>query len=88
MGKQCLSQAVLESGSWGHSVLQTPALVVSKFYIPSIQLSFITVHLYVWQVPIVQNLTKLLANVMLKFLSWNMAKTIDIFCWKNVNGFA
>ena len=29
MGKQCWSQAVLESGSWGHSVLQTPALVKS-----------------------------------------------------------
>ena len=29
MGKQCWSQTVLESGSWGHSVLQTPALVVS-----------------------------------------------------------
>ena len=28
MGKQCWSQAVLVSGSWGHSVLQTPALVV------------------------------------------------------------
>ena len=28
MGKQCRSQAVLESGSWGHSVLQTPALVL------------------------------------------------------------
>ena len=27
MGKQCCSQAVLQSGSWGHSVLQTPALV-------------------------------------------------------------
>ena len=27
MGKQCWNQAVLESGSWGHSVLQTPALV-------------------------------------------------------------
>ena len=27
MGKQCWSQAVLESGSWGHSVLRTPALV-------------------------------------------------------------
>ena len=26
MGKQCWSQAVLESGSWGHSVSQTPAL--------------------------------------------------------------
>ena len=31
MGKQCWSQAVLESGSWGHSVLQTPALVVVFF---------------------------------------------------------
>ena len=30
MGKQCWSQAVLESGSWGHSVLQTPALVLYK----------------------------------------------------------
>ena len=28
MGKQCWSQAVLESGSWWHSVLQTPALVM------------------------------------------------------------
>ena len=27
MGKQCWSEAVLESGSWGHSVFQTPALV-------------------------------------------------------------
>ena len=27
MAKQCWSQRVLESGSWGHSVLQTPALV-------------------------------------------------------------
>ena len=27
MAKQCWSQTVLESGSWGHSVLQTPALV-------------------------------------------------------------
>ena len=27
MGKQCWSQAVLESGSWGYCVLQTPALV-------------------------------------------------------------
>ena len=31
MGKQCLSQAVLELGSWGHSVLQTPALVAIMF---------------------------------------------------------
>ena len=32
MGKQCWSQAVLESGSWGHSVLQTPALVFFYFF--------------------------------------------------------
>ena len=31
MGKQCLSQAVLELGSWGHSVLQTPALVSNLY---------------------------------------------------------
>ena len=31
MAKQCWSQTVLESGSWGHSVLQTPALV--NFYV-------------------------------------------------------
>ena len=30
MAKQCWSQTVLESGSWGHSVLQTPALVFVK----------------------------------------------------------
>ena len=29
MAKQCWSQTVLESGSWGHSVLQTPALVAA-----------------------------------------------------------
>ena len=29
MAKQCWSQTVLESGSWGHSVLQTPALVTN-----------------------------------------------------------
>ena len=33
MGKQCWSQAVLESGSWGHSVLQTPALVTLFFLV-------------------------------------------------------
>ena len=32
MGKQCLSQAVLELGSRGHSVLQTPALVCCFFF--------------------------------------------------------
>ena len=32
MGKQCWSQTVLESGSWGHSVLQTPALVTCNWY--------------------------------------------------------
>ena len=31
MGKQCWSQAVLVSGSWGHSVLQTAALVYFAF---------------------------------------------------------
>ena len=31
MDKQCWSQTVLESGSWGHSVLQTPALVKFTF---------------------------------------------------------
>ena len=31
MGKQCWSQA--ESGSWGHSVLQTPALVDNIFHL-------------------------------------------------------
>ena len=33
MGKQCWSQAVLESGSWGPSVSQTPALVIIIFYL-------------------------------------------------------
>ena len=31
MGKQGWSQAALESGSWGHSVLQTPAQVSRCF---------------------------------------------------------
>ena len=38
------------------------------------------------QGPVVQNLTKMLANRMLKFLSWNMANTLIIFA-ANVNGF-
>ena len=33
MAKQCWSQTVLESGSWGHSVLQTPALVYPFFFL-------------------------------------------------------
>ena len=33
MGKQRWSQAVLELGSWGHSVLQTPAVVIEVFFI-------------------------------------------------------
>ena len=36
--------------------------------------------------PIVLNLTKLVTNVTLKFLSWNMAY-IDIFAAKNINVF-
>ena len=39
------------------------------------------------QDPVVQNLTKLLANVTLKILSWNMANTLIFFCWKNVSSF-
>ena len=42
MGKQCWSQAVLESGSWGHSVLQTPALVISS--VSSLSLLFLSPH--------------------------------------------
>ena len=34
------------------------------------------------QGPVVQNLMKLLANVMLKFLSWNMANTLIFFAEK------
>ena len=41
IGKQCWSQAVLESGSWGHSVLQTPALVFCTFLIEIISLSVV-----------------------------------------------
>ena len=33
MGKQFWSQAVLESGSWGYSILQTPALVYLFIYL-------------------------------------------------------
>ena len=32
MAKQCWNQTVLESGSWGHSVLQTPALVLKVIF--------------------------------------------------------
>ena len=36
---------------------------------------------------VVQNLTKLLAYVTLKFLSWNMANTLIFFIYKNVGSF-
>ena len=41
---------------------------------------------FFYQGLVVQNLTKLLANMALKFLSWNMENTryIDIFCWKKL----
>ena len=39
MGKQCWSQAVLELCSWGHSVLQTPALVT--YYIQFVYLNYL-----------------------------------------------
>ena len=39
------------------------------------------------QGPFVQNLTKLLTNVMLKFLSWNMANTSMFFAEKNMSSF-
>ena len=39
------------------------------------------------QGPIVQNLMKLLANVTLKFLPWNMANTLIFFAEKNVSSF-
>ena len=38
--------------------------------------------------PVVQYLMKLLANVMLKFLSWNMANTLVIFAEKMWVAFA
>ena len=47
MGKQCWSQAVLESGSWGHSVLQTPALVI--FIFPFDVDNFMWISLYQFQ---------------------------------------
>ena len=38
--------------------------------------------------PVVQNLRKLLANMVLKFLSWNMANTVIVFAEKkNVSNF-
>ena len=40
------------------------------------------------QGPINQNFTKLLANVMLKFLSWNMANTLIFFGEKMCAAFA
>ena len=39
------------------------------------------------QSPVVQSLTKLLANVTLKFLSWNTANTLIFFAEKNVSCF-
>ena len=36
MAKQCWSQTVLESGSWGHSVLQTPALVPESWRLATV----------------------------------------------------
>ena len=38
--------------------------------------------------PVVKNWTKLLANVTLRFLSWNMANTLIFFFWKMWVAFA
>ena len=45
MGKQCWSQAVLESGSWGHRVLQTPALVQNEVSFLGMAMSYQKKHL-------------------------------------------
>ena len=47
MGKQCWSQAVLESGSSGHSVLQTPALVQFHFIPFCFILSYFILFLFI-----------------------------------------
>ena len=39
------------------------------------------------QGPVVQNLPKLLANLMLKYLSWNMANRLIFFVGKIVSSF-
>ena len=44
MAKQCWSQTVLESGSWGHSVLQTPALVF--FFVVVVVVVFPVIHVH------------------------------------------
>ena len=61
MDKQCWSQAVLESGSWGHSVLQTPAAVL-----PSVRPS--SVHLSVMLSP--KPLSGIQQNLLHHFPSW------------------
>ena len=45
MAKQCWSQTVLESGSWGHSVLQTPALV--SMYLLYFSFAYVELLFYV-----------------------------------------
>ena len=44
MAKQCWSQTGLESGSWGHSVLQTPALVKTYFSYIIVFIFFLFLH--------------------------------------------
>ena len=46
-----------------------------------VQIFRVNISLYI-QGPVVQNLTKLRANVMLKFISKNMAKTLIFFAEK------
>ena len=49
---------------------------------------FMSVVVKEGQIRVVQNLTKLLANVTLKFLSWNMANTLIFFAEKMWVAFA
>ena len=59
-------------------------MVLNKImiYIVFVVLSYKTKHLGPTLGPVVQNLTKLLANVTLTFLSWNMSNTLICFAEK------
>ena len=59
----------------------------SAGYADIISLIINSISCFLNQGPVVENLTKLLANMTLKFLSWNVSNTLILFAEKNVSSF-
>ena len=76
MGKQCLIQAVLESGSWGHSILQTPTLVCF-FQLKSSDILFISPQKYVTYASVTYMYIQLTLHISVSHISNNSCLVLN-----------